>query len=159
EAIAAVLNEHFVSIKVDREERPDLDQIYMAAVQMISGQGGWPMSMFLTPELRPFYGGTYFPPEDRWGRAGFRRVLLSLAEAWKTQRDKVDAQADELTQHLQGLGQIQGAPSDPTPALLTKATQHLAQTFDAQHGGFGRAPKFLHTMDIRVLLRQWKRTS
>src|SRR5262245_23581395 len=101
EAIARILNEHFVSIKVDREERPDLDQIYMAAVQMLTGQGGWPMSMFLTPDLRPFYGGTYFPPEDRWGRPGFRRILLSLAKAWKDQRADIDAQAAGLTHHLQ----------------------------------------------------------
>jgi uncharacterized protein YyaL (SSP411 family) len=157
EAIAAVLNEHFVSIKVDREERPDLDQIYMAAVQMISGQGGWPMSMFLTPDLRPFTGGTYFPPEDRWGRPGFRRILLSLVDAWKNRQPDIEAAASELTNHLQGLGQIHGGAGEPTPALLTAASQSLAKTFDARHGGFGRAPKFLHTMDIRVLLREWKR--
>src|SRR3954452_17044058 len=106
EAIAKVLNDHFVSIKVDREERPDLDQIYMNAVQMISGSGGWPMSVFLTPDLRPFTGGTYFPPEDRSGRPGFRRILLMLADAWKARRGEIDRAAAEITEHLQDLGRL-----------------------------------------------------
>ena len=89
EAIARILNEHFVSIKVDREERPDLDQIYMTAVQMMTGQGGWPMSMFLTPDLQPFYGGTYFPPDDRYGRPSFQRVLHALIDAWQNRRDDI----------------------------------------------------------------------
>src|SRR5215211_1815791 len=104
EEIARILNEHFVSIKVDREERPDLDQIYMAAVQMISGQGGWPMSVFLTPDLRPFTGGTYFPPEDKYGRPGFRRILLSLAEAWRDRRHDIDQAAAEVSGHLRDMG-------------------------------------------------------
>src|SRR4051812_40304271 len=95
EEIARLLNEHFVSVKVDREERPDLDQIYMASVQMLTGQGGWPMSVFLTPDGRPFTGGTYFPPEDRFGRPGFRRVLLTLIDAWRDRRADVDQAAGE----------------------------------------------------------------
>src|SRR5690349_4205500 len=94
EDIARILNEHFVSIKVDREERPDLDQIYMASVQMLTGQGGWPMSVFLTPDLRPFFGGTYFPPEDKYGRRGFRSLLLLLAEAWQNRRDEINRAAE-----------------------------------------------------------------
>src|SRR3989441_10545183 len=99
--IARILNEQFVSIKVDREERPDLDQIYMTAVQLLTGQGGWPMSMFLTPDLKPFYGGTYFPPEDRYGRPPFKRLLLALAEAWQTRRSEIKGSSDQITQQLQ----------------------------------------------------------
>src|SRR6516225_11943224 len=89
ESIAAVMNEHFVSIKVDREERPDLDHIYQNVVQMLSGQGGWPLTMFLTPEQEPFYGGTYFPPEDRYGRPSFKRLVLALADAWRNKREEI----------------------------------------------------------------------
>src|SRR5262249_54834146 len=121
EGIARILNDHFVSIKVDREERPDLDQIYMAAVQMLTGQGGWPMSVFLTPDLRPFTGGTYFPPEDRYGRPGFRRILLMLADAWKQRRGDIDRAAAEVTQHLQEIGQIQAGAGELTPDLLRGA--------------------------------------
>ncbi len=158
EAIARILNDNFVSIKVDREERPDLDQIYMAAVQLLTGSGGWPMTVFLTPDLKPFTGGTYFPPEDRWGRPGFRRILLHLAESWKSRRADIEAAAGDLTGHLQTLGHMAGDPGDPSPALLTVAAERLERAFDSSHGGFGRAPKFLHTMDLRLLLRHWKRT-
>jgi uncharacterized protein YyaL (SSP411 family) len=159
EGIAKILNEHYVSIKVDREERPDLDQIYMAAVQMISGQGGWPMSVFLTPDLRPFTGGTYFPPEDRYGRPGFRRILLMLADAWKQRRADIDRAAGEITEHLQGACQIHGGLGELSRELLSGAARHLGRAFDRTHGGFGQAPKFLHTMDLRLLLRVWKRFS
>src|SRR5262245_31779457 len=163
EEIARILNDNFVSIKVDREERPDLDQIYMAAVQMISGSGGWPMSVFLTPGLRPFTGGTYFPPEDRYGRPGFRRILLMLAEAWRTRRGDIDRAAAEITEHLQGVGQI-GEPGaeapgggDLTAELFRPALRYLERAFDRVHGGFGKAPKFPHPMDLRLLLRLWRR--
>src|SRR4030081_1876407 len=98
---ARLLNEHFVSIKVDREERPDLDQIYMTAVQILTGQGGWPMSLFLTPDLKPFFGGTYFPPEDRYGRPSFKRLLLALAEAWQSRRDEITESSTQITERLQ----------------------------------------------------------
>src|SRR5438876_11025222 len=94
--IARLLNDHFVSIKVDREERPDLDQIYMASVQLLTGQGGWPMSVFLTPDLRPFFGGTYFPPDDRYGRPGFARILRAIAEAWQTKREDLTKSAGQI---------------------------------------------------------------
>src|SRR5918992_4165805 len=97
---AALMNEHFVSIKVDREERPDLDDVYMAAVQAMTGSGGWPMSVFLTPDLRPFFGGTYFPPEDRHGMAGFPRVLAAVADAYRSRRGEVESQARMLAEHL-----------------------------------------------------------
>ncbi|MFO0929362.1 MAG: thioredoxin domain-containing protein [Gemmataceae bacterium] len=157
EAIAQLLNDHFVSIKVDREERPDLDQIYMASVQMISGQGGWPMSVFLTPELRPFTGGTYFPPEDRYGRPGFRRILQTLAEAWRTRRDDIDRAADDVTDQLQKLGQLPAGPGALSDDLLRNAGQYLARAYDPVHGGFGQAPKFPHPMDLRLLLRLGRR--
>jgi uncharacterized protein YyaL (SSP411 family) len=157
EEIARILNEHFVSIKVDREERPDLDQIYMASVQMLTGQGGWPMSVFLTPDLRPFFGGTYFPPVDRYGRHGFRSLLLALADAWHNRRQEIDRAAEDLTAHLQTFGQLPPAQGELSPDLLRRAAAGLARAYDPVHGGFGQAPKFLHTMDLRVLLRAWKR--
>src|SRR5262245_11200569 len=158
EDVAKILNEHFVSIKVDREERPDLDQIYMTAIQVMNrGQGGWPMSVFLTPDLKPFTGGTYFPPEDRYGRPGFRRILLSLAEAWRTRRADVDAAAADVTQHLQHLGLIESGEGVLSTELLHNAGRVLQRLYDPVHGGFGQAPKFLHTMDLRVLLRLAKR--
>jgi uncharacterized protein YyaL (SSP411 family) len=157
EEIARILNEHFVSIKVDREERPDLDQIYMASVQMLTGQGGWPMSVFLTPDLRPFTGGTYFPPDDRFGRPGFKRLLLAIADAWRNRRAEIDQAAGQITQHLQVLGQLQPGEGELTEAVLRQAVGGLGQAFDAQYGGFGMAPKFPHPMDLRVLLRAARR--
>jgi uncharacterized protein YyaL (SSP411 family) len=153
EEIARLLNESFVSIKVDREERPDLDQIYMAAVQALTGQGGWPMSVFLTPDLRPFTGGTYFPPDDRYGRPGFARVLRTVAEWWRTRRGDIDRAAADLTQALQGLGQLPEAEGELGPELLSRAVSQLNRAFDPRHGGFGSAPKFPHPMDLRMLLR------
>lgn len=156
-AIGAFLNEHFVSIKVDREERPDLDQIYMASVQLLTKQGGWPMSVFLTPDLKPFYGGTYFPPRDLYGRPSFRRVLETLAAAWVNQRDDLLKSADELSAHVQDFLGLDSTPGDLTPELLNNAHRQLGRRFDAKYGGFGGAPKFLHPMDLRLLLRLHQR--
>ncbi|MGL4512417.1 MAG: thioredoxin domain-containing protein [Lacipirellulaceae bacterium] len=156
--IAAVLNEHFVSIKVDREERPDLDQLYMNAVQALAGRGGWPMSVFLTPDLKPFYGGTYWPPTPRRGMPGFDQVLAAVVDAWRDRRDQALATADELTSRLTGLADpTDGAEGEPTVALLDAAGRTLERTFDSQHGGFGDAPKFPHTMELGLLLRLWRR--
>ncbi len=158
--IAALMNEHFVNIKVDREERPDVDQIYMAAVQAMTRHGGWPMSVFLTPDGQPFYGGTYFPPEDRHGMPGFPRVLVSVARAWSERRDEIAAAAGQMTQQLQGLGRI-ATPTEAgtlTESLLDNAFRALSQAFDPRFGGFGDAPKFPHPMDLRVLLRHHHRT-
>src|SRR4030095_11223435 len=113
-----ILNEHFVSIKVDREERPDLDQIYMTAVQLLTGQGGWPMSMFLTPSLNPFYGGTYFPPDDRYGRPSFKRLLHAIVNAWQTQRDEINQQAGHVSDNLQQAIEVKPAPGELTVDLL-----------------------------------------
>jgi uncharacterized protein YyaL (SSP411 family) len=155
--VAALLNEHFVSIKVDREERPDLDQIYMTAVQLMTGQGGWPMSMFLTPDLQPFFGGTYFPPENKYGRTGFKDVLQALIDAWQNRRGEINEVAQQRTGQLQAFGQIAPSDGDLKPELLRNAATSLARSFDARFGGFGQAPKFPHPMELRLLLRTWQR--
>jgi uncharacterized protein len=155
--IAALMNEHFVSIKVDREERPDVDAVYMTAVQALTGHGGWPMTVFLTPDGRPFWGGTYFPPEDRGQMPGFPRVLLSMAKAYSEQRETVHTRADQITEHLRQTGDFR-APGELTPDLLDHAARGLWQNFDAQNGGFGGAPKFPAAMALDFLLRHWKRT-
>src|SRR5947209_8144539 len=155
--VARLLNDHFVSIKVDREERPDLDQIYMTAVQLLTRQGGWPMSMFLTPDLQPFYGGTYFPPQDSYGRPGFKRLLLALADAWQNRREEILGSAGQLTEHVQLAGRIEPRAGELTPHLLREAAEQLGAAFDAVHGGFGMAPKFPHALEMRLLLRVWRR--
>jgi uncharacterized protein YyaL (SSP411 family) len=156
--IAALMNEHFINIKVDREERPDVDQIYMAAVQAMTDHGGWPMSVFLTPDLQPFYGGTYFPPADGRGMPGFPRVLLSVQRAWAERRDEILSSAGDLTDRIRLMGTIPPASGALEPKLLDQAARGLARSFDSTHGGFGGAPKFPHPMDLKVLLRQHART-
>ncbi|MEP6905675.1 MAG: thioredoxin domain-containing protein, partial [Gemmatimonadales bacterium] len=158
EETARVMNELFVNIKVDREERPDLDSIYMQAVQALTGQGGWPMTVFLTPEGVPFFGGTYYPPEDRQGMPSFTRVLQSVADAWTNRRDAVASTSDQLKQiydSAKGRAQSQGPL---TPHTLDLAYRSLAQHYDIRHGGFDGAPKFPPTMSLDFLLRYWKRT-
>jgi uncharacterized protein YyaL (SSP411 family) len=156
-AIGKLLNDHFVSIKVDREERPDLDQIYMTAVQLLTHQGGWPMSVFLTPELKPFYGGTYFPPDQRYGRPSFTQVLQAIIDAWRNRRDAIGATATQLTDNIQRVMEVERHPGDLDAGLLKAAANQLRHRFDHRFGGFGDAPKFPHPMDLRVLLRVWKR--
>ena len=156
--IARLMNEHFVNVKVDREERPDVDQIYMAAVQALSGHGGWPMSVFLTPDARPFWGGTYFPPKDSRGMPGFSRVLTSIHEAWTNRRDSIMASAGELTRQLDSMGRVPESEGELSAELLDNAARQLARAFEPRHGGFGSAPKFPHPMDLRVLLREHSRT-
>jgi uncharacterized protein YyaL (SSP411 family) len=151
--IAALMNRLFVNIKVDREERPDIDEIYMKAVTALTGSGGWPMSVFLTPDLRPFFGGTYMPPVQRWGRPSFPDVLIGLAEAWEKQRDEVVAQAAELTAAIEqeAAADLRG---ELAPDILDRARAQLLKSFDPDWGGFGAAPKFPHSGDIRALLRR-----
>src|SRR5947209_6620673 len=155
--VAQLLNDHFVSIKVDREERPDLDQIYMTAVQLMTRHGGWPMSVFLTPTLKPFYGGTYFPPVDRHGMPAFSRVLLGVADAWKNRRAELEEQSRDLTDHVQHSMRLEPKAGDLDDGLLRGAGNRLSQAFDNTYGGFGGAPKFPHPMDLRLLLRLWRR--
>jgi hypothetical protein len=159
EEIAAVLNAHFVSIKVDREERPDLDEIYMTAVQAMTGSGGWPMSVFLTPEMRPFYGGTYFPPDERFGRPGFKTLLTRIAEAWETRRAEVIDSAGKLSEHVSGLlTATLEQPGSISADLIANAARDLAAAYDAEDGGFGGAPKFPSAPSIQLLLREHART-
>jgi hypothetical protein len=161
EAIARLLNQWYVCIKVDREERPDLDQVYMNAVQMMTGRGGWPMSVFLTPDKKPFYAGTYWPPHAGRGMLGFDQVLTKVHEAWQNNREKTETIANQVTSQLK---QLEGTGDGPnrgnTPLdlnLIQGAVGQLQQTFDATHGGFGSAPKFPHPMDLQLLLRDWHR--
>ena len=140
--VAELMNHGFINIKVDREERPDVDAVYMTAVQAMTGQGGWPMTVAMTPEGEPFFGGTYFPPDDRFGRPGFRRVLKSLSDAWRERRDEVMEAATGMTTHLQRLTGAVGAAGELNDGVLKGALTSLMARYDSQHGGFGAAPKF-----------------
>ena len=159
EETARLMNDGFVNIKVDREERPDIDGIYMQAVQAMTGHGGWPMTMFLLPDGSPFFGGTYFPPDDRHGLPSFRRVLESVADAYAKRREGVADSAEQLKKIYES--NLAGARSTGglSPQLLDTAYQSLAKGYDAKNGGFGTAPKFPATMVLDFLLRYWKRTS
>jgi len=156
--IADVMNRHFVSVKVDREERPDVDQIYMQAVQSMTGHGGWPMTCFLTPEGEPFYGGTYFPPADRHGLPGFPRLLASLADAWATRRGEVLSSARQIGEALGQGERLRGAARLLTDEVLFGAFQSLSSQFDDADGGLGGAPKFPQPMIWEFMLRYWKRS-
>ena len=158
EAIAKLMNDNFINIKVDREERPDIDSIYMNAVQMMTGRGGWPMTVFLTPDGIPFYGGTYYPPTDRQGMPGFPRILISLAEAYKEQREEVTKNSQVIIEQLEKLNQFTPAEGDLTTEILDQATAGIMRVFDTVNGGFGQAPKFPPSMVLSFLLRQSQRT-
>ena len=159
EAIAAYLNQHFVSIKVDREERPDLDQIYMSAVQMLTGRGGWPLSVFLTPDLQPFFGGTYWPATARLGMPGFDQVLTAVVEAWQLRRPQAIRQAADLTARIANLEAVSAGGGELRSELLAQAERDLMQSFDPTWGGFGTAPKFPQPLSLQLALRLWRRTS
>jgi uncharacterized protein YyaL (SSP411 family) len=153
-ATARVMNERFVCVKVDREERPDLDSVYMDAVVALTGSGGWPMTVFLTPEGEPFFGGTYFPPEPRHGLPAFQQVLLAVSEAWETRSDEVRQSSANLAEHIRS-GSLLAASSDPlTSRLLDDAQESLRAVFDPTWGGFGRAPKFPPAPVLEFLLRR-----
>jgi uncharacterized protein YyaL (SSP411 family) len=154
--VAQLMNETVIAIKVDREERPDLDAIYMTAVQAMTGSGGWPMSVFLTPEGKPFWGGTYFPPEDRWGRPGFKTVLRSIGEGWKTKRQDLLRSGEALTRAIQASAES-GSSAPLTSAVLETGVRQFAQQYDGTHGGFGSAPKFPRSHSLSFLLRAWSR--
>ena len=156
--IARLMNENFVCIKVDREERPDLDSIYMNAVQMMTGHGGWPMTMFLTPELKPFYGGTYYPPEDRRGMVGFPRVLRAIADSYQNKREDILSSAEAITAELKKSDRFTASNEMLTTEVLNSAFSALSGNFDQANGGFGGAPKFPPSMTLMFLLRHHKRT-
>ncbi len=151
--IAALMNEHFVSIKVDREERPDVDHIYMNAVQLLTGHGGWPMTVFLTPDGQPFYGGTYFPPEDRHGLPGFPKLLQAIAQAWNERPDDVRKSVSDVHERLQQLETHRPADALPGAEAVQEAVAHLARAYDAEYGGIGTAPKFPNTAVFDLFLR------
>jgi uncharacterized protein YyaL (SSP411 family) len=158
EAIAAQMNEHFVCVKVDREERPDVDAIYMEAVQLMTGHGGWPLNVFVTPEQVPFYAGTYFPPEPRHGLPSWPMVLKAVAEAWATKRGDIRAQNEAMAARLAGAARLQSAQAPPGEQVLEDAVAELRSQFDAADGGWGGAPKFPASSTIEFLLRRGERT-
>ncbi|MBK8148167.1 MAG: thioredoxin domain-containing protein [Acidobacteria bacterium] len=158
EETAALMNEHFVNIKVDMEERPDVDKIYMSYVQMTTGSGGWPMNVFLSPDKRPFFGGTYFPPENRYNMPSFKRVLASIADVWVTKRDELLFSANEVIGEMRRMSIAEMPGEGLSTAQLENAFQHFVRYFDAKNGGFGGAPKFPPAMSLEFLLRFYKRT-
>ncbi len=160
EEIADVLNKYFVSIKVDREERPDLDRVYMSYVQAVTGSGGWPMSVWLTPDLKPFFGGTYFPPTDRWGRPGFKTLLLKIAESWEKDRDTILAVSERAAYQLAEIAnQMADAERlELTPQVFERAAASFAHSFDSAWGGFGGAPKFPRPVCLNFLFNYYHRS-
>ena len=158
EATAQVMNERFINIKVDREERPDLDGIYMQAVQAMTGHGGWPMTVFLTPNGEPFYGGTYFPPEDRHGMPSFQKVMVSVADAYANQKDRVASTAEAMREIYENASAPAKSTGTVTAQTLERAYRGIAQRIDLRHGGLEGAPKFPPTMTLDFMLRYWKRT-
>ncbi|MEO7158000.1 MAG: thioredoxin domain-containing protein [Vicinamibacterales bacterium] len=159
EGVAKVLNDLFIPIKVDREERPDVDRVYMTFVQATTGAGGWPMSVWLTPELQPFYGGTYYPPAAQWGRPGFVDVLTEIGRAWRDDRTKVVKSAAEIVERLTLMAKGQDDRRTPAESALTRTFEQFQQTFDTRRGGFGDAPKFPRPSELLFLLREYARTA
>ncbi|HLK34410.1 MAG TPA: thioredoxin domain-containing protein [Terriglobales bacterium] len=156
--VAAIINEHFIAIKVDRDERPDVDSRYQAAVSAISGQGGWPLTAFLTSDGKPFYGGTYFPPDDQWGRPGFKRVLLAIAGAYREKRAEVTEQASMVGNLLAQSEAFATPAAEFSPRVIDAVVAAAVKMFDPEHGGFGNAPKFPHPSIIDLLIEQYART-
>ena len=158
EATARIMNEHFVNIKVDMEERPDVDRIYMEFVQLTTGSGGWPLNVFLTPHKLPFFGGTYFPPVSRYNMPSFQQILSSVAQAWKDRRDELLRSANDVLGEMRRIGLTEDAPAGLSLEILDSAFQSFVRAFDAANGGFGGAPKFPAPMSLEFLLRYYNRT-
>jgi len=156
ESVAELMNERYVSVKVDREERPDIDGIYMKATQLMTGRGGWPNSLWLTPDGRPWFAGTYFPPEDSGGRAGFRSILTGLADAWRDRRDEVEQQADRFAAAMAELSEV-GEPGQIDRVLVDRAFENLRMSYDGSRGGFGSAPKFPPHGSLGLLFAEYER--
>ncbi|MFZ0308385.1 MAG: thioredoxin domain-containing protein [Candidatus Sulfotelmatobacter sp.] len=157
--VAAIVNEHFIAVKVDRDERPDIDSRYQAAVSAVSGQGGWPLTAFLTPDGKPFYGGTYFPPSDGYGRPSFKRVLLSIANAYKEKHGDVVEQAKMVESAIAQAESFAGRSGRVSASIVAAIQKSAVSMFDAQHGGFGQAPKFPHPSVLDLLIEQYVRTA
>jgi uncharacterized protein len=151
---AALMNERFVCIKLDREERPDLDSIYMEACQAMTGQGGWPLNVFLTPEQVPFFAGTYFPPDSRMGMPSWRSVLDAVAQAWDERREEIEAGGARIAERLRGGALLRPSERDLDPGVLDEAVDGLRRSYDRANGGFGSAPKFPPASSIEFLLRR-----
>jgi uncharacterized protein YyaL (SSP411 family) len=158
EETARLMNENFINIKVDREERPDLDSIYMAAVQLTTGSGGWPMTVFLTPDQVPFFCGTYFPREDRYGMPGFRRVLQSVSHAYREKKEVLNREGNAIAAEMRKMDAISVTQATLEPAILDTAAHALERNYDSRHGGFGHAPKFPPSMALSLLMRVYHRT-
>jgi uncharacterized protein YyaL (SSP411 family) len=156
--IAKIINEHFVPVKVDRDERPDVDSRYQSAISAISGQGGWPLTGFLLPDGKPFFGGTYFPPEDQLGRPGFRRVLLAVADSYRKRRAELENAANSLSQAVAQAEAFSGARAEFDLGVVGAQIQSITQLFDSKNGGFGGAPKFPHASAIDLLLERYQQT-
>ena len=156
EEIAEILNKNFISIKVDREERPDIDQIYMNVCQAMTGSGGWPMTIVMTPDKKPFFAGTYFPKDDKWGRAGLKNILPKLAELWKNERERIYDVASGIVNAINS--QKRSVVGNLDKSTLEETYRQLSNDFDERYGGFGQAPKFPTAHKIIFLLRYWKQT-
>ena len=152
--VAGLLNKDFISIKVDREERPDIDHVYMTVTQALTGSGGWPMTIIMTPDKKPFYAGTYFPKNSRWGRPGLMELLPEIAEVWRNDRNKINDSADRITLHVAGLGDLRPG-SSPDRQTLDQAQAYFVQSYDPEHGGFGKSPKFPSAHQLSFLLRRY----
>ena len=150
--VANIINDNFIAVKVDRDERPDIDSRYQAAISAVSGQGGWPLTGFLTPDGKPFYGGTYFPPLDQHGRPGFRRVLLSIASAYREKTDEVTEQAEKIVSAIQQAESFTGRDADFSPNVIQAIVESAIEAHDARNGGFGHAPKFPHPAALDLLI-------
>src|SRR5882757_603489 len=150
--IAKIINDNFIAVKVDRDERPDIDSRYQAAVSAVSGQGGWPLTGFLTSDGKPFYGGTYFPPGEQHGRPSFRRVLLSIATAYREKRDDAVEQAEKVVSAISRAESLSGLHADFSPAVITTIVESALGAYDARNGGFGNAPKFPHPAALDLLI-------
>ncbi|MGC1999830.1 MAG: DUF255 domain-containing protein, partial [Candidatus Acidiferrales bacterium] len=154
--IAAMINQFYVPVKVDRDERPDVDARYQSAISAISGQGGWPLTAFLTPDGKPFFGGTYFPPEDAMGRPGFKRILLGIADAFKTRRAEVDSSAKALEEAVAKAETFQTARGEFDAGVVDSVIESALHLFDEAHGGFGNSPKFPHASAVDLLLERFQ---
>jgi len=158
EEIAAILNDNFISIKVDREQRPDLDEIYMAFTTIMTGHGGWPMTVFLTPDLKPFYAGTYFPPEDGYGRPGFRRLITEIGAAYRADKDKIVQSSESIFQQVASRLRSSTGKQLLSTDMIDRGAEQLMSNFDHRNGGFGSSPKFPHAMELSLFLRQYRRS-
>src|SRR5436305_7115932 len=158
EEIAGIINENYIPVKVDRDERPDIDARYQMAVSALTGQGGWPLTAFLTPDGKPFYGGTYFPPDDRYGRPGMKRMLESIAHNYRAHKGEILSSAERISEALGGVEQFQADGEKAGASIAQSIIESIGRTFDAQHGGFGKAPKFPHPSALDLLLDAYLET-